>query len=155
MTKDEGIFFSCSFFAITDELHIGNGMGLDIHHIGLVLLSTLSAAPLYLNNVLHVPTITKNLLTVFKLLEDNNVLNEFHSTTCFVKAKTLGTILLKGITRGRLYQVESLAAISNHEVSNSPGNQSLHVLSVTSKFVSGHSHYPVSMISHLVVSGFI
>lgn len=122
VTKDIGIFFYCSVFIGNDKLHIGNGMGLDIHHVGSVLLSTISATPLYLNNVLHVPAITKNLLSVSKLLVDNNVLIEFHSTTCFVKAKTSGTILPKGIVRGGLYQVQSFIAIYNPEVSSSPSN---------------------------------
>ncbi|PON65103.1 hypothetical protein TorRG33x02_271610 [Trema orientale] len=57
------------------KLIIGNGQGLDIHHIGHGLLYS-SLKKLYLKNILHVPSITKNLLSVVKLTSDNNVLIE-------------------------------------------------------------------------------
>ncbi|KAL5849149.1 hypothetical protein ACOSQ4_007162 [Xanthoceras sorbifolium] len=45
--------------------------------------------------MLHVPRITKNLLSVFKLTKDNNLVVEFYSDCCVFKDKNLGTILLK------------------------------------------------------------
>lgn len=92
-------------------LHIGNGMGLPIHGIRTIIVTTFSTTTLYLHNVLHMPIITKNLLSVPKLLADNNVLIEFHTDVCFVKAKDSRIILLKGTARGGLYQVEDFKAV--------------------------------------------
>lgn len=45
------------------QLVVGNGQGLPITHTGSSLLSTPSK-PLYLNEILHVPDLTKSLLSV-------------------------------------------------------------------------------------------
>ena len=45
------------------KLHIGNEAGLDIHHIGHSLFTN-SNRTFVLNNLLHVPNITKNLISV-------------------------------------------------------------------------------------------
>lgn len=41
-----------------------------------------------LNEILYVPDMAKNLLSIFKVTRDNNVLFEFHSDFCLVKDKT-------------------------------------------------------------------
>ena len=52
---------------------VGNGSSLHIKQIGSVLLATATHEPLLLNHALYVPQITKNLLSVSKLLADNDV----------------------------------------------------------------------------------
>lgn len=47
-------------------------MGLSIMYVGTTIMNTLEQ--LYLSNVLHVPDITKNLLSISRLLVDNHVL---------------------------------------------------------------------------------
>lgn len=148
VTKDAGIFQSYYVFGGTNKLYIGNGLGLDIQHIGSALLSTLSTIPIHLNNILHVPAIIKNLLSVSKLLTNNDILIEFHSTCCFVKAKNSRTVLLKGIAKGGLYQVEGLTTVSNAAV---PSNTRSNALSVTFESVSSVKHHHESMIIHLGV----
>jgi len=59
---------------------IGNGAGMKIKHIG----STSFALPhmntqVILNNLLHVPDINKNLVSVSKFAKDNHVYFEFFS----------------------------------------------------------------------------
>ena len=54
-----------------EKITIGNGEGLAVTHIGSTTLSTPQHL-LFLKNVLHVPTITVNLLSVKKLCEDNH-----------------------------------------------------------------------------------
>jgi hypothetical protein len=60
----------------TDQIHIGNGKGLSIHHIGNTRL-----LPPSLNcdllDVLYVPLITKNLISVHKFTKDTNTFFEF------------------------------------------------------------------------------
>jgi len=58
---------------------------------------------LNLCNVLYVPEITKNLLSVSKLTTNNNALVEFDANYCYVKDKLTGKILLKGKLRDGLY----------------------------------------------------
>ena len=99
VTKEASIFSSYSVYHGFDQLHIGNGMGLHIKHVGCTILNTHATTSIYLNNILHVPTITKNILSVSKLLADNDVVVKFHKTSCFFKDKNSGIILLKGIAR--------------------------------------------------------
>ena len=82
---------------------VGNGSSLHIKQIGSVLLATTAHEPLLLSHVLYVPQITKNLLSVSKLLADNNVTIDFLENCCFVKARSLGTMLLRGIVKEGLY----------------------------------------------------
>lgn len=49
-----------------------------------------------LKYLLHVPSITKNLLCVSKFALDNNVFFEFHSHFCFVKDQISKKLLLEG-----------------------------------------------------------
>lgn len=111
VTQNAGILFQYSVYHGTEKLHIRNDLGPPIHNMGSAVVQILSAALIYLHNVLHVPTIIKNLLSVSKLLADNNVLIEFFDNVYFVKAKNTRTILLKGIARGGLYQVEYLNVV--------------------------------------------
>ena len=87
-----------------EQLHIGDGKGLLIKHIGHTSFeSPFTSHKLDLKHLLHVPEITKNLLSVSKFCTDNNVLFEFHSTRCFVKDQSTRTILLEGVLRYGLY----------------------------------------------------
>lgn len=56
-----------------------------------------------LKDLLHVPSITKNLLCVSKFALDNNVFFEFHSHSCFVKDQISKKVLLEGKLRNGLY----------------------------------------------------
>jgi len=46
--------------------------------------------------LLHVPSITKNLISVSQFLKDNSVYFEFHPSLCFVKSQATNEILLRG-----------------------------------------------------------
>jgi hypothetical protein len=49
-----------------------------------------------LSNVLHVPHITKPLLSVQKIYRDNNIYFEFHASVFYVKDLTTKAMLLFG-----------------------------------------------------------
>ncbi|KAH9658686.1 protein kinase domain-containing protein [Citrus sinensis] len=110
--NDSGELLDLKPYVGTNKLLVGNGSALHIKHIGSVLLVITRNKPLCLNHVLHVPNIKKNLLSVSKLLVDNNVTLEFFENVCVVKARNLGIILLKGIATGGLYQVKYAAQFS-------------------------------------------
>jgi hypothetical protein len=60
-----------------DQVQVANGAGLSILHIGHSRL----AGPMHslaLKNILHVSAISKSLLSVHKLVSDNDVFIEFH-----------------------------------------------------------------------------
>lgn len=77
----------------SDQLIIGNGQGLAITHIGDAFLcykhSHSNAKSIHtqiaLKDILLVPSITKNLLSMSKLTTDNNLTVEFSGDVCYVK----------------------------------------------------------------------
>lgn len=84
----------------SELLLVGDGNGLQIAHVGSVKLAIFSPNDfIMLHHVLHVAHITKNLLSISKLLTDNNVVVEFVDNTCYIKARNTGIILLKGIAK--------------------------------------------------------
>jgi hypothetical protein len=60
----------------SDQIHMGNGNGLSIHHISDTLFSSPNASFL-LHNVLHVPSITKNLHFVHRFTLETKTDIEF------------------------------------------------------------------------------
>ena len=65
---------------------VGNGVGLCITHISSVVLrmqNTFNHFELKLNNILLVPKITKNLISISKLTSDNDVVVEFTDNFCY------------------------------------------------------------------------
>jgi GAG-pre-integrase domain len=69
-----------------DSLKIGNSLGMRISHIGSCKL-TLANCTLVLSDVLYVPSFTKNLLSLTKLLHDNPIFIEFHENYCVIKER--------------------------------------------------------------------
>lgn len=69
----------------SNQVQVGNGAGLDISHFGHYSFQTPTNHIMHLNNLLHVPKITKNLITVNQFVKDNSVFFEFHPLFCCVK----------------------------------------------------------------------
>jgi hypothetical protein len=72
VTYDLNAFTSYSLYTGSYQLHISDGKSLDILHTGSDYLKT-SSTTLILSNILHVPSISKPLLSISQLLADNNV----------------------------------------------------------------------------------
>jgi histone deacetylase 1/2 len=94
----------------TDQVQVANGAGLSIAHIGH---SSLAGSPLKLNNILHVPNISQHLLSVYRLVCDNDVFVEFHRHFFCVKDKATRRILLHGRSHGGLYPIPFSRASSS------------------------------------------
>lgn len=85
-----------------EQLRVGDGTTLPIHHIDTSLFKH-SHCRFLLHSLLHVPAITKNLMSVRQFCEDNNIFFQFHSNSFSVKDFVMETTLLQGSTRDGLY----------------------------------------------------
>jgi hypothetical protein len=86
----------------TDQIKVGDSQGLDILHTGLAQLPT-SHRNFSLPNLLHVPLIEKNLISVNQFTHDNQVFIEFYPYFFRVKDLHSGNLLLQGPSRAGLY----------------------------------------------------
>jgi hypothetical protein len=102
-----------------EQIHTANGSGMDIKHIGRVICHT-PERKLFLNNVLHVPSTAKNLVSVHKLALDNLAYFEFHPNRFFIKDQTTKRTLLEGTCRGGLYPLPA-AALKNKQALSASG----------------------------------
>jgi hypothetical protein len=66
--------------------HAANGSGMDITHIGTSIVPK-STRNLSLDNVLHVPTTRKNLISIHRFAPDNDTFIEFHPFFFLIKDK--------------------------------------------------------------------
>ncbi|KAL9993337.1 putative RNA-directed DNA polymerase [Helianthus debilis subsp. tardiflorus] len=104
VTPDMTNFDSAELYYGEDNLHVGNGTPLPILHIGSKQFYSPNKT-FQLTNILHVPEIKKNLLSVQKFCHDNHVFFEFHSTFFAVKDMFTRTTLLMGPSDGGLYTI--------------------------------------------------
>ncbi|KAH9705793.1 retrovirus-related pol polyprotein from transposon RE1 [Citrus sinensis] len=91
----------------TNSLLVGNDQGLQITHIGNACLYTSFGSCIHLHDILCVPKITKNLISISKLLSDSDITIEVSFDACFLKDKVKGTLLAQGIIEGELYKLLS------------------------------------------------
>lgn len=103
VTNNPSILFNSQPYIGSEQLLVGDGNGLQITYTRSAILDTFTHEPLILN---HVPHITKNLLSISKLLTNNNVV-EFVDNICYIKARNTWIILLKRIAQKGLYQVQA------------------------------------------------
>ncbi|KAJ0581064.1 putative RNA-directed DNA polymerase [Helianthus annuus] len=87
-----------------DSLHVGDGTPLPIFHIGSSNIFT-PHKTFNLSNILHVPELKQNLLSVQKFCSDNDVFFEFHSSFFVVKDESTHTTLLMGPSEQGLYTI--------------------------------------------------
>ena len=80
----------------SETMKIGNGFDLYIKHIGTIVYnSPNNHCTFSLNNLFHVPHITKNLLNVSRFAHDNDVFFKFHPHHCFVKKQDTKEIIIR------------------------------------------------------------
>ncbi|KAH9662761.1 retrovirus-related pol polyprotein from transposon RE2 [Citrus sinensis] len=88
---------------VSESVHIGDGTGLPITHSGSTTLPS-SSQSFSLNNVLCVPSMKKNLISVSQFCSHNNVSVEFLPTSFYVKDLRTRALLLQGTTRNGVYE---------------------------------------------------
>jgi hypothetical protein len=85
-----------------DQIHTANRTGMTINRVGNSIIPTPSR-DLVLNNVLHVPSTQKNLVSVHRFTLDNDTFIEFHPFFFLIKDQKTRKVLLHGPCRGDLY----------------------------------------------------
>jgi histone deacetylase 1/2 len=130
-----------------ERVMMGNGQGLLISSLGQSSFYSHNSpnVKLTLKDLLHVPTISKNLLSVSKFAQDNNVIFEFHPYKCFVKSQASRQILLEGhVGVDGLYKFQPFQFLKHSgEVSPSASSQAS---SVQHSVVSNSSITPLSSV---------
>ena len=82
---------------------IGDGTGLSITHTGSTSLITPTTS-FTLNDVLCVPNMEKNLISISQFCTTNNASVEFLPSSFHAKDLRTGAILLKGYTKDGIYE---------------------------------------------------
>jgi hypothetical protein len=77
----------------TKQIKIGHGIGFSVQHVGTAHLSTPNFNFVLLD-VLHVPNICKNLISVQKFTQDTNTFFELHPSHFLLKDRATGKLLL-------------------------------------------------------------
>ena len=92
-------------------MHVGDSKDLDISHIGHTILHS-SKHIFTLSNVLHVPHITKPLLSIQKLCHDNHVYFKSHAYVFYVKDLITKEVLLSDQSNDGFYVLSESSAMS-------------------------------------------
>ncbi|GAV65777.1 UBN2 domain-containing protein [Cephalotus follicularis] len=102
-----------------DQLHVGDGTPLPIKHVDKFSNPTTSYN-LNMSNVLHVPAISKSLLSVQQFCHDNNVFFKFYRSHFVVKDQDTKNIILSGPPKvvfmffHRVSIIQSISQVKHH-----------------------------------------
>ncbi|OIT27847.1 hypothetical protein A4A49_56909, partial [Nicotiana attenuata] len=108
MTPNPGNVSSVLPYNGTDRVVVGNGTQLPISYTGHGTIFTPSNL-FSLKNILIVPNLSSNLLSVRKFTTDNNCTIEFDPFGFFIKDIKTKKILLRCNSQGPLYSLSSLS----------------------------------------------
>ncbi|XP_074271814.1 uncharacterized protein LOC141595747 [Silene latifolia] len=106
MTSNNGNLSSYSSLSKTRHIVVGNGDMIPIIGYGAMTLASPNP-PLTLNNILHVPQLIKNLVSVRKFTIDNHVSVEFDPFGFTVKDLKTGMPIMRSNSTGDLYPLHT------------------------------------------------
>jgi hypothetical protein len=98
-----------------ENIRVGNGTGLPIKHVGTTHILSPSSS-FQLNDVLHVPQISQNLLSIQKFTTDTNTFVELHPQFFLCEGSSNGRTLVHSLSRNGLYPFPFF--INKHHRSN-------------------------------------
>lgn len=101
----DNLNLGCKEYKGNKSVSMGNGKKINISHIGNAYIT--GKKQLYLHNLLRVPKITKNLISVSQFANDNSVYFEFFPKACLVRDILTKDILLQGDLDHGLYKFNS------------------------------------------------
>jgi hypothetical protein len=102
-----------------DQIHTASGSGMEIKHVGHITVPTQSRS-LHLNNVLHVPKVAKNLVSVHRLTKDNSAFIEFHPDFFLIKDQATRNTILRGPCRRGLYPLPADSSVKQANAVDKP-----------------------------------
>lgn len=116
-------FFNTQMKARVRQLRVRNGQTLSIHLVGSThfYAKFRPKHKLILTNILHVPSITINLLSISKFSNDNNVVFEILYEKCYIKSQASKQVIVEGVldASGLYYFPRlSLELKSSHNLNN-------------------------------------
>ena len=95
-----------------DEIIIGNGKGLNITRIGSSSLPSSLTSPFILRDVLCIPSISRNIISIAKFNKQNSTSIELFPDFFLIKDLTTGKVLLRGPNEDDTYEWPCLLPIS-------------------------------------------
>ncbi|KAG7586548.1 Zinc finger CCHC-type [Arabidopsis thaliana x Arabidopsis arenosa] len=130
-----------------DDVMIADGSTMTISHTGSALLPNQTRS-LLLDKILCVPDIQKNLISVYRLCNTNQVSVEFFPASFQVKDLSTGVPLLQGRTKNELYEWPVTSSQAVAMVSSSGPKASL---------INWHSRlgHPSSSVLQTIISKFL
>lgn len=134
----------------SEKVSVGNGASLSISHIGSGSIST-HTAHFHLSNMLHVPHMSTNLISVNRFATDTNCVFEFDSSGFCIKDKATGKMLFCGRSESGLYPFP-IHRISTH--SNKASPTALIGEKVSASMWHSRLGHPASTILHRLLSTF-
>ena len=136
---------------------VGDGNNVPITHIGFTALKSCDST-FKLNNVLCAPNIKKNLLSVSQFCTHNNTSIEFFPDFFLVKDLTTGASLVRGWSRGNVYEWPTATSPSPVPRSSSSSQHSAFTTTMSSppyqsiSFWHNRLGHPSSKILHQIVA---
>ena len=106
-----------------ESVTVGNEQELPVTHVGHGELKT-STHNFRLNNILRVPDLAYNLLSVHKLCLQNNASCYFDAHKFLIQDLPSGKILYKGLSKDGVYPILSLSSLSSSTAFNSTSTMS-------------------------------
>lgn len=107
ITPDPNNVINKPTYAGSDHIHVGGGASVAIHNIGFSSFqSKFNSKVLSLKHLIHVPSITKNLLSVSKFASYNLVFFEFFPNSCYVRDRVTRNISMEERLMDGLYAFE-------------------------------------------------
>jgi len=142
-----------------EQVLSANGAGMQINHVGHSTLFS-PIRDIHLNNVLHVPSAHKSLVSAHRLVKDNNAFLELHPHHFSLKEQVTKKTLLEGRCKDGLYPLKSHS--SNHtppnkqvlgvvKASTSLWHSRLASSPIVQKILSRHNISSVSVLNNSVV----
>jgi hypothetical protein len=107
LTSEMGKLNSQEPYRGHDKVRTADGSGMPITHVGQASFLSSTSRRLHLRNVLCVPRVTHNLLSVRKFTYDNDVFCEFHPFHLLIKDIVTREVLLRGRVHESLYALEA------------------------------------------------
>ncbi|KAL4279594.1 hypothetical protein GQ457_03G032130 [Hibiscus cannabinus] len=138
LTPDAGIILNSLPYTGIGKISVANGMTVPISRVGSGSMIT-NSRPLMLNNLLHVPNIKKNLLSVSKFTRDNNVSIEFFPDSCDVKDLQTRHVMLRGLETDGLYKLSPPAGSCSSQQSCAKDVSCSNTLSVSCSDFCGNT----------------